>query len=103
MILISIIQVLHSCEILRAVGSLFTNVPAAGMVTISVTPAVQDDFGLMNNFEKFVYLAVVLVAISLIPHTKKTDLKQALASLFSESYEGFQNRRKKNWKVSAFY
>jgi hypothetical protein len=65
------------------------------MGTICVTAAVQDDFGRMNNFEHFDYLAMALVAISLIPQ-KKTDLKQVLASLFSEPYEGFQSRRKKN-------
>jgi hypothetical protein len=52
---------------LRAIGSLFTNVPAARMGTICRTPAVQDDFGPLNNFEHFDILAVVLAAISLIP------------------------------------
>jgi hypothetical protein len=38
------------------------------MGTICDTPAVQDDFGPMNNFEHFDFLPMVLAAISLIPH-----------------------------------
>jgi len=52
---------------LHTVGILFTNVSAVCMDTISVTPAVQHDFGPMNNFEHFDFFAMVLAAVILIP------------------------------------